>query len=496
MNISPQRRIFNNPSKPNIYRLFLWLVLILAALWVIYGVNQNHIARIGEPTPTSTRSADSYASEGDAFFAAGELHAAISAYQNAVKADPRDAQVWARMARIQTYSSALTTSDAERDAALRAALVSANQANTLAPDDSDVAAIRSFVLDWNASVAPGDQREALLLQAELAASHARQLDNKNVLALAYNAEILIDQQKFAQAEQYITQAQNASSVQLMDVHRVYAYLFESKGDYNNAIQEYEKAIQLAPNMTFLYLFEGANYRTLAIAADSVPTQQKKLYLQSLDLFAQAAQIDTTLGVKDPIPYLSIAKTYSQMGDYFFAGRNVLKALKFRPNDPDIYGQLGIIFFKSRNYEGAQLALQCAVSGCTPQQSCDARNGCDADESGVQVKGLVLSPSSLVYYYIYASDLAALSRPSKNYCPDALPIFKQLRAYPYGQDADGQSLKKTVLKIVTENETICNSIGLPTLIPGKSTPGTPGTPSATPRVPPTMTPTLTPTPTSS
>ena len=244
-------------------------------------------------------------------------------------------------------------------------------------------------------------------------------------------------------------------------------------------------------MTFLYLYAGANYRRLAYAS-TIPSQQKTLYEKSLEYFADAAKINDNLKVKDPIPYLSISKTYSQMGEYFIAGRNVLKALKYRPTDADIYGQLGIVFFKSRNYEGAIQALKCAVSGCTPQESCDARAGCDTDESGVQVQGLALSSGSLVYYYTYGSALAALSRPKLNYCPTAIPIFNQLRAYSYGTDSDGLTTKKIVLDIVSEGETICQSIGLPTPLPVSPVAGGTPTPTATPRLP-TPTPTRTPHP---
>src|SRR5258706_1003853 len=467
MNISPRRPLFNSRSSPNLSRMFLWAVLILVGLWLVYGVNQKQITPIGQSTPTPTRAALSYASEGDAHFTAGELRASIAAYQKAIEVDRNDAQVWARLARIQAYSSLLVTTDAARSAALQAALVSINQASHLAPDDSKVAAIRSFVLDWNATNTSGDEKDSLLLQAEQAATRARQLDNTNTLALAYYAEILVDEQKLAQSAQYILQALDGGD-DLMDVHRVYAYLLESEGAYNQAIEEYNKAILLAPNMTFLYLYAGANYRRLAFSS-TIDSQQKALYESSLEYFAKAAKINDQLGVKDPIPYLSISKTYSQMGDYFIAGRNVLKALKFRPNDADVYGQLGIIFFKSRNYEGAIPALKCAVRGCTPPESCEARAGCDPDEIGVEVQGLKLTDGSLVYYYTYGSVLAALSRPKDNKCPDAIPIFNELRAYPFGKDQDSQAFKKIVLDIVSDGETICQSIGKPTPIQATATP---------------------------
>ena len=459
MNVSSRRPLFNPRSTSNVYRVFFLTVMILVGMWVVYGVKAGSIQALGVLTPTPTRGALSYTAEGEAFFKAGKLDAAVSAYQKAIEVDPNDANAWAEMARIQTYSSALTTTDDDKRTVLLAALDSINHAKELAPDSSDVAAIRAFVLDWNANtnIFP-DSADDSLLEAEQEATRARQIDPQNVLALAYNAEILIDQQKLAQAEQLISQALALGQDQ-MDVHRINAYLLESEAAYNDAIEEYNKALEIMPNLTFLYLSAGANYRRLAFGS-SIDTQQNDLYIKSLEYFEKAAKINAQLGVKDPIPYLSIAKTYSQMGEYFIAGRNVQRALDFKPADPDVYGQLGIVFFKSRNYEGAILAFQCAVSGCTPPESCLGRYGreCDPDfdEVGVEVKGLPLSPSTVVYYYTYGSVLAALSRPKKNYCPQAAPIFQKLRA-SFSDDS-------TIMAIVLENETICRSIGEPTRVP--------------------------------
>ena len=55
--------------------------------------------------------------------------------------------------------------------------------------------------------------------------------------------------------------------------------------------------------------------------------------------------------------------------------NVQKALTFDPTSPDVYGQLGIIYFKGKNYEGAIPALKCAIYGCDAVESCAARQ-CD------------------------------------------------------------------------------------------------------------------------
>ncbi|HEY3312399.1 MAG TPA: tetratricopeptide repeat protein [Anaerolineales bacterium] len=482
MNVSPRRPIFNRRHENNIYRVFLYGILIIAGLWVYLGVGRGTIKRVGEATPTPTRVALSYSAEGDAHFTTGDLEAAITSFHRALDQEPNNAVIWATLARIQTYNSLLKMTDEDRQETLKDALASIDKAKELAPDDSTVAATRAFVLDWNASPAiSGDRAAGLLVEAEQEAVRALNLDNTNTLALAYYAEILIDQQRITQAEQNITKALEKGQ-NLMDVHRVYAYLLETEGLYSQAIEEYKRCIEITPNLTFLYSRAGANYRTLAFNS-TVREQRLALYASSLEYFDKAAKINEQLGVKDPGPYLSIAKTYSQLGEFYAAGRNVQKALEFDPSSADVYGQLGIVFTRSRNFEGAIPALKCAIDGCTAADSCEARGGCDKGDNGTQVKGLPLSLSSLPYYYSYVSNLAALSRPRSNKCPEALQVIAKIRAGGYEDDP-------VVKSILQENENICALVGSGVIV-SALTP-TPG--SATPTPIPSPTPTLTPTPT--
>ncbi len=480
MNVPDRKVIFRRRPESNIYRMFFWLILILGGIWLIRQVQQGDVKPLFLPTATPTRTAGSYELEGDAQFTAGKLDAAIKAYQEAVRLDPSNAQVWADLARIQTYSSTLLVNDADIKTRLADALKSAQQAVSLALDDSNTHAILAFALDWNAnpSLVDEKQQQDYLNQAEQEAVRALQLDNNNVRALAFYAEILVDQQKWTQADQYITQALQRDP-SLMDVHRVKAYVLESGGQYNLAIQEYDQAIAIAPNLTFLYLRAGANYRTLGFRSQNEDTQ-KQLFDKSLEYFAKAARIDDQLGVKDPVPYLSIAKTYSQTGDYFAAARNVQKALSFQPDKADFYGQLGVIYFKSRNYEGSIPALMCAVRGCSGEDSCKGRglDACDTNNAPVTVQGLPLSPNTVVYYYTYGSVLAALSRRTSNQCAEATSVLNQIKSQ-FGGDP-------TILKIVNDGLFICESLSADlTATPAYPT----GTPLPLPLVLGTPTPTV-------
>jgi tetratricopeptide (TPR) repeat protein len=455
MNVYQKRAIFRRRNESNVYRMFFWVVLILGGIWLIRSVQRGEIKPLFQPTATPTRQAASYSLEGDALFTAGRLEdtvgvdgvgasiGAITAYKEALRVDPNNSQVWANLARIQTYSTQLITTDEEKKARLEEALGSIDQAALIAPDDSLVQAIYSFVLDWNANkfllCTPDELNETgscqavikLLTEAEGKAVRALQLDNTNTLALAFYAEILVDQQKWTQADQIIQQALERDS-STMDVHRVHAYVLESFGKYNLAIEAYDRAIAITPNLTFLHLQAGANYRRLAFDSPNEDVQ-RQLYEKSLEYFAECARINEQIGVKDPVPYISIAKTYSQMGEFFIAIRNIQKALEFEPANADIYGQLGTIFYKNRNYEGSIPALRCALRGCTAEESCEGRGGCGPNDVAAAVEGLDLSASTLDYYIYYGSALALLGPRDASYCPESMRVMRDIRAAGYDSD---------------------------------------------------------------
>ncbi len=332
MNVSPRRPLFNRRPQSNIYRMFIWVVMLLGCVWILQQVSRGDIKPLFQPTAVPTRAIQSYLEEGDANFKAGNLSAAIIAYQNALRLNPNDAKTWAELARIQTYSSSFLITNPEKKARLLEALASADKAVALASEDSTAHAIRAFTLDWNANsnFHTNEEVQSYLQQAESEALIAQQKDNTNTLALAYYAEILVDQQKWDHAQIIIKQAlERPDADQLMDVHRVNAYVLETFGQYNLAISEYEKASLIEPNFTFFYLRIGANYRRLAF--DVQRTQgddaSRPVYEQSLEYFDKAAKINEQIGVKDPTPYLSISSTYSQLGDFFAAALESKKGVE-------------------------------------------------------------------------------------------------------------------------------------------------------------------------
>ncbi len=450
MLVPPKRNIFHKPrlrSKP--FLIVALIAAIIGGLFILRGYELGTVKPLMVHTPTPTRPATSFILEAETQFIAGNLPAAIATYQKACQLDPGNASLWAELARIQTYSITLLTTDAEKTGRISEAIETINRALTLAPDDPDVNAIHAFVLDWASSTALDEaERQNYLLQAEQAAFRAITLDNTNALALAYYAEILADQMRWVQAEQYVSQAMDRDPT-LMDVLRINASVQEAMGNYLQAIEIYKRAIEVTPNLTFLYLAVGANYRVLGFRAtvNSVATQ---MFDMALDYFAQAVAINERLGIKDPIPYLSISKTYSQMGEFFAAARNVLKALSYNYTSPDIYGQLGIVYFKSRNYEGSIPAFQCALEGCDAETACQVRECYSETDEMVPIEGMPLTDSTVVYYYTYGSVLSAMHRTTQPTCDKAMIVLAQVRQ-KYASDAD-------IMSIIEAGEEICLSYG--------------------------------------
>ena len=430
----------------NFFRVALLLSLLLGSVWIILSYFRGQVESPFAATPTATRMAQSYFQEAEAWVEAGKLddpsnedpasnlpriNDAIDAYKAALAIDTTNAQGWADLARIQAYSSTMLRTDQLRHIRLEEAKASADRAIELGPDSGTVRAIRAFVLDWYAysPLVSDELTQELLIEAEREASRAYQLDPENALALAYYAEILADQQKWTQAEKYAAQAVAQDST-LMDTHRVYGYVLETLGKYNSAIQQYQEAARINPNMTFLYLRIGQNFR------EGIRNPER-----ALDYFDRAAKINEQLGVKNAQPYIEIARTYTQMGQFFAASINAEKALEFDPINANTYGQLGIIFRRARNYEGAMSLLKCAVRGCTA----------DENEMGAtDVEGLPLTSITVAYYYVeYGTNLAFLSRPNENYCAEAIEILEEVRA-AYGSDP-------TLLSIVEDSEGICRNL---------------------------------------
>jgi len=465
MQLSGQQMPFGREARSaSLRRVGIWLVLIALGLLLLY---LRYVTRVVEPLflpePTPTRTALSFAEEGKTYFSAGDLGKAIGAYQQAVDLVPTDAQLLAELARIRTYYSAQLASAETRKAQLLDARAAADAAVESNPDNGYAHAIRALAYDWSATEEQGAVREGFLTEALNAAVRAVQLEPPGspvrALALAFRAEVLSDQQRYAEALDSAAQAA-ALAPDSMDVHRVYGTVLQSTGLYRQSIEEYLLASEINPNLTFLYIQVGANFRRL------------KDPERSLEYFDRAAKINQQLGIQDPGPYQAIARTYLQEGEFFVAARNMERALLIDEGNAGFWGFLGVIYYKARNYESSEQVLRCAVDGCSADEAraliCELNiAACDPndpeDPVGLQ-HGLEISPQqlgdgSLEAYYTYGSVLAFNGK-----CDEAERIFRTMLA-SYGGDP-------IVAGIVADNRALCSSAaasGAPTAISPSPTP---------------------------
>lgn len=423
MRVPSDRKIFSQSGpRSNPYRMLVWAGLIIAGINIFLKYDSGEIEPFFAPTPIATRTAYSHVLEAQANYQAGNLATAELSYKSALEITPDDAQILAELARIQTYRSSLLTHSPQRDK-LAEALEYIERAVENDPLNSTVHAIYAFVLDWNASAVEfNDQREQLLSDAEEAAIRATQLDNNNPLALAYRAEVLSDQQRWIEARDL---AERAVEIEpnIMDTHRVLGTILESTGFYGQAIEEYKRASVIEPNFTYLYIKIGQNYRVL------------RLFDQALEYFDRAATINELLKIQDPLPYIAIAKTYSRDGEFFIAAINVVKALSFDEENPDIYGVLGIIRTRARNFEDAITVLKCAVLGCTKEEN---------PEWEVAIIPLTLTDASLEYYLQLSSLLAAYGIE----CDLAIELMDEIETLYINDELS--------MGVIQENRNVCLS----------------------------------------
>ena len=419
------------------------MFLCVVSFFLLKGVITDQIVSPWQPTLIPTRDATSFALEAEAQFTSGNLQKAIDAYAEAAKLDPEQSEYIWKQGRALAYMTGSQTTDAEKIDTLTKAITLLESALTIFNEDSNIYAVLALVYLWfsDGDLCGPDMVETNLATAEDNIRRAVDYGPRNAMAYAFYAEILLEQANYERAEQMMSQALEygeESGLEMFDVYRVQGILLESYGQYRSAIDAYNRALELSPNMTFLQIRVGVNWRQISD------------FDTALELFARAARINDQLGILDPLPYLAIGNTYSQTGDFYAAGLNIKKALQINPYNADVYGRLGVNYYKARNYEAAIEALKCATYGCGALESCTVRECDDPGNPIIEISGLPLSGSSVIYYFSYVGALAYMNTKVNRYCEDAVKIAADIETM-YADD-------DTVMGIVRDGQAICASYG--------------------------------------
>lgn len=370
--------------RSNPWRVIALVLLVGAALYV----NQIIVPATQPlfiPTPTPTRSPESFVADAEALLAEGRISPAIDAYYQAVRADPRNPSNYIILSRLLIYN-------ARYDEAIE------NAANALLinPNNSMALALQGWAMGFN-----GEYFDATsTLNKAIAA------DPNNYAAYAYLAEVLALQVQAGQDDlNTLDNAVQASrtaidlSPNALESLRARGVVLELTGNYEEAAVQYEAAINQNGNIADLHLALGRNYRFL--------TQ----YDKAIEEFNRA----NALNPSDPLPDTYISRTYLTVGEIAKAIQYAEQALKDNPTDPYMYGNLGTMYYNNDQYNEAIKYFRLGIQG-------------GVSETGEVVEGLPLDSGRISEYYQYFG--LALARNAV--CGDAIGIAQLLKE---GQSGD-------------------------------------------------------------
>ena len=433
-----------NRRKPSNY--FKIFTLVAAIGFVTYfgvvlgpAVQSNFV-----PTPTITRSPESFVTEAGQLFDQGKLPQAIQSYEQAVRANPTDASIYISLARAQVWVGKY-----------KEAQTSAENALLLNPNNSTANAVRGWALEAQKDY----------LASEAAIKTALTIDPNNALAHAYYSELIADEYLDGKGPfDALTKMSEESKVSLslapglFEAHRARGYVYEATGNYEDAIREYEAAVAINKNIADVHISLGRNYRALGV------------YDKAVNSLTTANQLNPS----DPTPLLLISRVYATVGEFAKAEQYAQQAVKTNPSDSSLHGNLGVMYYHNFKWPESSTELSLVVNG-----------GKDADGVDVQNISLVAdAPRTAEFYFTYGLVLVRL-----NQCGQALPIFQKLLSVVPNDEIAVYNANEGI-RLCTEAATVSPTPGPGTVVP---TPGR-GTPGPTKSGLSTKTPTITVTPT--
>lgn len=311
------------------FRRFILLVaatvVLLALLGIYVGYFQVEVPTLAErlgPTPTPTRPAPLYIADGDAYFTEGKLNDAIAAYEQAIQLDPNNDIPYIRQSRLLIYTGN-TGKAVDR----------AEKAVLLNPTSPENLAYYCRALDW----------ETQYSAAFDACSCAIELDPNYAEAYAFLAEVYADQADWVSAR---TTAQEAidANFQSMDAQHNMGYVLETQGRYKEAVEFYENAIKLAPNLAPLYIAAGRSYYWLSD------------FETATERFREAIRLNPS----DARAYDRLGWTYQTNGETTRAIDALEQGIGVDPSYASAWGHLGLVYYTRQNFETAVEYLPKAI----------------------------------------------------------------------------------------------------------------------------------------
>ncbi|MBN1438462.1 MAG: tetratricopeptide repeat protein [Anaerolineales bacterium] len=367
------------PSRFNLALIFTLCLLIVGAA-IVQAYVVPRVPPLFLPTPTATRPAASYAEDAAAMFMEGKLESSIALYQQSILLAPTNSELYVALSRVQVFAHDYqgAVENAQYAVLLSKSAMSYavwGEAIHRLEAENDLPAYENAVKQL---------RKSLELEPNLALAHA------------YLAEVLMDTDW-----QYYEDASAAARTaivqkpDLMESHRAMGYVYLMTGNYSEALDEYQKAIDLHNKLADLWLRLGQCYQAVNDPGEAI------------DAYLKASTLDS----KSPDPFVFISRTYAGQGEFGKAAQYAEMAVALAPLNPSYHGLLGVMYYRNRRYQEAIPELSLAIAGGTINTG---------TETGTVV-GLPLGDWPVSeYYWTYGLALAKVGR-----CAEAIPVFRLL-----------------------------------------------------------------------
>jgi len=357
-------------KRSNPWRILVLVALIGGMLYLNRVVLPN-TDPLFVPTPTPTRSPESFVNEAKALYDEGKITQAIAAYEDAILADPENPSNYVELARIQILNG-----DYEE------ALKNAELALLLNPENPLAHSMRAWAQNFL-----GDS-----LEAEASIKRALEIDDNFAVAHAIYAEILFDSGNFERGaeESRIALELDPNS---LEVRRARGYILFNTQNFAEAIEQFDAAIAINDRIPDLYLLKGYAYYAMG---------EYDLAIESLN---QANALNPT----DYEPDLVASRVYFTVGEFAKAAQYAEQAVNDAPANPRLRANWGVMLAKQGKPDEAIEQLSLAIHGGTT-------------EDGQVIEGLPLDYDLRIieYYSTYGLTLARADR-----CNEAVPIFQAM-----------------------------------------------------------------------
>ena len=412
------------------WRIAVMLGLIVGVVLLLRSLQQGEVQPLFLPTPTATRTGNSFGEEAEVHFAAGDLPAAIRAYEAGIQVDPTDAELWAMLARTQTYNSFLLTTQEERRQSLDEARRNVDRAIEINPDNALAHTVRALVYDWSASaevkdtITVGDQvrvsgtiGEGGVITANLIELEGLDLTSGEDSETSEGAALIFSGQVDAILDQtWVVSGRTLELTPLTlirDKNRRDIFLAEAQNAATRALQ-LETNFSLANAYRAEILVDQGN---LAQAADLSETALQ-------DAIAQRIEPGFLMDV-----HRVRATVYESQGWYNSAIEEYLEAAKINPNLTILYLKIGANYRALSQFDqaleyfdrAARINAQLGIQDPNPYLAIGntyARDGEFFVASINMQRALSISPTNPEIY----ARLATVFYQARNY-EGSIPIFK-------------------------------------------------------------------------